>query len=248
MSQLNGEPERLHETHEIPPPDPDFEPLKVSLYERMSQGGAQLIPLFPYDRSGSIVPCAAILMGGLDKGYGHFFHWNTVDEVTVSYGASGSMLKTGTVFTGQNLHGVNSFLEDEKDPDKFVVVVITVHQPEAGAQDEAMIARCAKCKEEIVRNAYDSTPLGVEGYASERYGAEDDVVHHFPTILGSAEFADIRNTDAGRTCKACGHVNDLFPAQAWGWNRVVHQTNVVNAARRALVEAGQAQKKQEKVS
>lgn len=248
VSQLNDESVRLHETHEIPPPDPDFEPLKVNLFERMAQGGAQLIPLFPYDHPGAVVPCAAALIGGPGKAYGHFFHWNEADEVTVSYGARGSVIGAGTIMANQNLHGVNSFLHDETDPDAFTVLTITQHQGEEGEQNEAMIARCKKCKAEIVRHEYGATPHGLEGYDAERHGAADARVRQFATILGSAEFAEIRNTEAGRTCAACGHVNDLFPTEPWGWERVVTQTRAVNAARLAMLEAAQGEKKQEIVS
>lgn len=248
MSQLNGEPVRLHETHEIPPPDPDFEPLKANFFERMAQGGAQLIPLFPYDHAGSIVPCAAALIGGKDKAYGHFFHWNEADEVTVSYGSRGSVVGAGTIMANQNLHGVNSFLHDEQDPESFTVMTITQHQGEEGEQKEAMIARCKKCKEEIVRHEYNATPHGLEAYDAQRHGADDVRLRQFATILGSAEFADIRNSDAGRTCAACGHVNDLFPTEPWGWERVVGQTRALNAARRTMLQAAQEQQSQETVS
>ena len=39
----------LEDTRRIPPPDPDREPLKVNVYERMAKAAAELMPLFPYD-------------------------------------------------------------------------------------------------------------------------------------------------------------------------------------------------------
>jgi hypothetical protein len=74
----------LEDTRRIPPPDPDREPLKVNVYERMSKAAAQLTPLFPYDSAGAIIPAGAVLVGGPDVEYGHFFHWNTVNEVAVN--------------------------------------------------------------------------------------------------------------------------------------------------------------------
>jgi hypothetical protein len=228
----------LEDTRRIPPPDPDREPLKVNVYERMAKSGSQLMPLFPYDSAGTIVPCGAVLVGGPDKQYGHFFHWNTVNEVAVTYGANSAMLATGQIFVTQQLHGVNSFLRDEKDPEAFAVMTITQHQSASGDQSEAIIARCKKCKAELVRHSYEATPHGLPGYDAKRYGAEDDPVRQFATTVGSVEFSELRNSDEGRTCAECGHVNDLFPTAEWGWARQVYQTRAVTAAYHSLVEAG----------
>ena len=228
----------LEDTRRIPPPDPDREPLKVNVYERMSKAAAQLTPLFPYDSAGTIVPAGAVLTGGPDMEYGHFFHWNTVNEVAITYGASKAMLAPGQIFVTQQLHGVNSFLRDEKDPEAFAVIVITQHQSASGDQLEKLIARCVKCKAELVRIEYDATPHGLPGYDAKRYGGDDDVVRQFATLRGSDDFVAVRNSDEGRTCAECGHVNDRFPAERWGWGRTVHQTQAVNAAYRALREAG----------
>ena len=149
----------LEDTRRIPPPDPDREPLKVNVYERMSKAAAQLTPLFPYDSAGTIVPAGAVLTGGPDMEYGHFFHWNTVNEVAVTYGANKAMLAPGQIFVTQQLHGVNSFLRDEKDPEAFAVMVITQHQSASGDQLEKLIARCVKCKAELVRIEYDASRL-----------------------------------------------------------------------------------------
>jgi hypothetical protein len=178
-----------------------------------------------------------VLIGGPDKAYGHFFHWNTMDEVTVVYGSKGCLLNTGQIMANQNLHGVNSFLRDEKDPEAFSVIVVTQRQTEEGDQKERMIARCKQCKAEIVRHDYDSTPYGLDGYNPERHGCEDDRVRMFSIALASVEFAGIRNSEQGRTCAACGHVNEPFPTALWGWERKVAQIRAVNAAHRELVQA-----------
>ncbi|MFI6583180.1 hypothetical protein [Embleya sp. NPDC050493] len=238
MSVVEHASAPVEETRYIPPPDPDFEPLKANVYERMAKAASQLMPLFPYDHAGAIVPCGSVMIGGPDREYGHFFHWNTVSEVVVGFGSQGSMLSSGHIMATQNLHGVNSFLRDEKDPTSYAVVVVTQHQSEEGDQSEAMIARCRKCKAETVRHAYDATPVGLPGYDTERYGREEDVVHQFPTAVGSAEFAALRNTEPGRVCAQCGHVNDGFPAARWGWARQVEQTRAANAAYHALRSAG----------
>ncbi|MFJ9889446.1 hypothetical protein ACIQRW_26790 [Streptomyces sp. NPDC091287] len=220
----------------IPPPDPDREPLKVNIFERMSGAAAQLLPMFPYDDAGSVVPCGAVMSGGPDEEYGHFFHGNSVAEVVVVYGSDRSMLSSGQIFATQPLHGVNSFLRDEKDPEGFAVMTITQHQSEDGDQRETLLARCQKCKAELVRVEYDATPYGVEGHDPTQFGAEDDRVRPFATIAGSEEFVRQRNSDDGRTCKECEHVNPPFPAAQWGWQRQNTQTRAVNRAYHALIK------------
>ena len=220
----------------IPPPDPSREPLKVNVYERMSGAANQLLPLFPYDDAGSIVPCGAVMWGGPDKEYGHFFHGNSIAEVVVVYGSQKSMLASGQIFATQPLHGVNSFLRDEKDPEAFAVMTITQHQSEHGDQRESLLARCQKCKAEIARVDYDATPHGAEGHDPTRFGAADDRVRQFATTAGSMEFLRLRNSDEGRTCARCGHVNPVFPPAQWGWDRQVDQTHTVNRAYHALID------------
>jgi hypothetical protein len=224
----------------IPPPDPSREPLKINLYERMSGAANQLIPLFPYDDAGSIVPCGAVLWGGPDMEYGHFFHGNSVAEVVVVYGSHQSLLSSGQIFATQPLHGVNSFLRDEKDPEAFAVMTITQHQSESGDQRETLLARCQQCKAELARIDYDATPPGVDGHDPNRFGAADDRVRQFATTAGSQEFVQLRNSEEGRTCQGCGHVNPIFPTAQWGWQRQVAQTRVVNDAYRALVKEGRS--------
>ena len=221
----------------IPPPDPSREPLKINVFERMSAAANQLMPLFPYDDAGSIVPCGAVLWGGPDNEYGHFFHGNSVAEVAVVYGSNQSLLSSGQIFATQPLHGVNSFLRDEKDPEAFAVMTITQHQSETGSQSETLMARCQNCKAELARIDYDATPHGAEGHDPARFGSADDRVRQFATTAGSWEFADLRNGE-GRTCKECGHLNPVFPVEQWGWLRQVAQTRVVNKAYRTLVKEG----------
>jgi len=228
----------LEDTRRIPPPDPDREPLKVNIYERMAKAASQLMPLFPYDSAGAIVPCGAVLVGGPDMEYGHFFHWNTVNEVVVTYGSNKAMLASGQIFVTQQLHGVNSFLRDEKDPEAFAVMTITQHQSTSGDQQEAVLARCKKCKAELVRHSYDATPHVLPGYDTEHLGGDDDPIRQFATIYGSIKFVEMSNSEEGRTCAGCGDVNDVVPAGQWGWERQVYQTRAASAAYHSLLEAG----------
>ncbi|HMK11809.1 MAG TPA: hypothetical protein VK461_09525, partial [Acidimicrobiales bacterium] len=72
--------------HRIPPPTGTREPLKVNVYERMQHANTQLVPLFPYYGPGAIVYSGALFRGGPGYDVGHFFHYNTVDEITFVWG------------------------------------------------------------------------------------------------------------------------------------------------------------------
>ncbi|MBU3067763.1 hypothetical protein KO481_40375 [Nocardia sp. NEAU-G5] len=233
MDQAVVDQVQLADTKQIQPPDPDREPLKANVFERMAKGAAQLMPLFPYDHPGAIVPCGSVLIGGPEESYGQFFHWNTVSEVVVCYGSHNSALAPAQIIATRNLHGVNSRLSDERDPDAFAVIMVTQHQAEDGAQAEAMIARCSNCHAEILRHDYDSTPPKPED--SRQIG-----VRQFPTTVGSARFAELRNTDEIRACSECGYRNEPFPTAGWGWSRQVKQTTAANAAEHALRRAASA--------
>lgn len=222
----------------IPPPSGAREPLKANIYERMTDASCQLLPLFPYHDAGAIVPCGAIFQGAPGAEFGHFFHYNTVEEVALVFGASNAMLASGQMFVTQKLHGVNSFLRDPQDPDAFLVISITQHQSEDGEQDEAVLFRCQKCHHELLRFEYDATPKGVDGYDPAQWGGSpDDEIGMFPSLWGSAEAARLLRDESVRTCDECGHVNPEHPEPKWGWQRWVDQSRVANRARAALDDA-----------
>ena len=231
-----GTSPRQETSHRIPGPTGVREPLKVNLYERMADASCQLMKLFPYDDAGAIVPCGAIFTGEPDDGrFGHFFHWNTAEEITAVYGASGAMLQTGQIFANQQLHGVNSFLKDPTDPEAFAVVTVTQHQAEGDDQREAVIFRCQKCHEQLLRFEYDATPKGIEGHNPEQWGGTpDDEVGMFPTLWGGVEAVVKHNDLAVRTCSKCAHVNDEFPELKWGWKRWVDQSRTANRSKSAM--------------
>ena len=221
----------------IPPPSGDKEILKANIYDRMQSGNAQLLPLFPYFGEGAVVPCGAILRGEPGADWGHFFHWNTVDEVVVVYGGRGGLLQTGQIFATQKLHGVNSFLKDPTDAESFLLLTITQHQSVGAPQQEAVIFRCGKCTETLLRFEYDAPPLPAR---AER-GPDADPHPAFTTVVRSWEAAAAFNADeARRTCPQCGTVNPPFPAERWGWGTYAAHSRTVNAARRALDEAAGA--------
>jgi hypothetical protein len=195
--------------HRIPPPHPGRPPLVVNLFEALQHGNTQLMPLFPYVHAGAMLPAGALLRGGPDKSYGQFFHHNTVDEVVVCFAANGSVLQTGQVFVGGRVHGVTSFLKDEKNPASFAVMCITQRQAESGPQTEAVELRCSKCNESVFHEEFDGTPPA----------EPPEGIYAFPSIAVTPRILAAYNASVERrTCKACGHVNEPFPIAAWGWD------------------------------
>lgn len=217
----------------IPPPREDRPPLRCNVFSAMSKGNTTLMPLFPHLYPGAMVPAGAVLRGAPGKSYGHFFHHNTVDEVVMTFAAEGALLKTGQMFVGGRVHGVDSFLKDETDPASFTVLSVTQRQAETGPQEEAITIACAKCRAEIFRYEYDVTP-GPDA-------SEDD--EPFATIPESLNAASAFNDSLeARTCEKCGHVNEPFPADRWGWSNYVDHNGIVHGARRILETAAAAMK------
>lgn len=221
----------------IPPPSGAPEPLKVNVFDLMTGAACQLLPLFPYHGAGAMVPCGAVFTGDPDDGeFGHFFHYNTVEEVAVTFGANDAMLQTGQIFVTQQLHGVNSFLRTPGNPEAYILMTITQHQNEDGDQGEAILFRCQKCHGQLLRFDYNATPKGVEGHDPTQWGGSpDDEVPMFVTIWGTNKAAeDYSNDESLRTCPKCGHLNAPHPMPKWGWQRYVEQVRTAELAKRSL--------------
>lgn len=234
-------PGTLELVEPIPEPDGRRAPLKSNVFDRMATANCELLPLFPYFDSGAIVPCGAILRGDPKVEFGHFFHFNTASEVVVVFGANNALLSTGQIYATQPLHGVNSFLRDPEDADAFALITITQHQAETGDQNEAVIFRCSKCHNELLRFDYDAAPPGSPGADPTRFGqAPDDYLPMFATLWGGTEAAAQFDSEQVRTCDKCGHVNDRYPIETWGWQRYVAQLRTANDCRRALDAAAGA--------
>jgi hypothetical protein len=218
----------------IPPPHPERPPMQANAFEAMQRGNTQLMPLFPYLHPGAMVPAGAMILGGPDAGYGHFFHHNTQDEVVLALACNGAVLSTGQVFVGARVHGVNSFLKNEKDPKSFAIMVITQRQADSGPQTEACSLRCAKCHDEIFLKEFDATP------------APDALETEYPfvsvAVLPSL-FAEFNSDEARRVCTKCGHVNMPFPVAAWGWDKYAEQSAAAIAGRKTLIEVARAASK-----
>ena len=209
----------------IPSPAGEREPLRANLFERMVGANCQLIPLFPYFGPGAIVPCGAIMNGAPSKNWGHFFHYNTVAEVVLTFGARDAMLGTGQMYATQPLHGVNSFLRSPEDPEAFLLLTITQRQPEGIEQTEAVVFRCHSCNAELLRHEYSGTPQDA---------APGDMLPSFSTLEGSHRAVAAFTPETARTCAECGEVSGPFPLEAWGWDRWTGQLATVNRARRTL--------------
>ena len=119
---------------DIPPPRPDRPPLHANAFDVAQGSNTQLKPLFPICIRARWCRPSALLIGGPDADYGHFFHHNTQHEIVITLAANGAMLTTGQLFVGALIHGVNSFLKNEKDPKSFATFVITQVQSESGLQ------------------------------------------------------------------------------------------------------------------
>ena len=146
-------------------------------------------------------------------------------------GGFGTMKPTGTVMIAPLLHGVQCFLKDPKDPENYLLIVITQRQPDDREQRERVFFRCG-CNEILFEYAYDATPAGTYDPHSHEL---------LLTTRHSSEAAERFNDDvANRTCKRCGKVADPFPIEAWGWTTHTRAHDVADRARAALLERARA--------
>lgn len=219
-------------TLKMPRPSEDRQPLKINVYDFGRVAAATLTPLFPYFDEGSIVPTVALFYGGDEGDYDFFIHDNTVDEVAIIFGAGDSTRRgvSGLVRVSEHSHGVGNLLSDPTNPSSFSFVTLTQRQGYGLEQREAVSFPCKKCSAEVYKLEYDATPPK-RGQQRETMGP----IGQLETVIGSAQACENYNaSDAVRTCPSCGHVNDAFPVQRWGWQRYANQTRAVRAARDAI--------------
>src|SRR5258708_507539 len=141
----------------IPLPDGKREPRKVNVYEQMQHANTQLVPLFPYYGPDAFVYSGAIFRGGPGYDVGHFFHDNTVQEVSFVWGAEGALIDSARIMATPNLHGVNSFLRDPESPESFLVIAICQRQT-SEPQTEQLVWRCSECHEHLLRHEFTEAP------------------------------------------------------------------------------------------
>ena len=212
----------------MPAPKPGKPPLSVNLYQFVQGANVQLLPLFPYEGLGDIVPCAVARRTLAGEEQGSFLHENDVDEVMICFGGNGRV-RAGDVRVGPRTHTVGGAAAPA---DSFAVNCVTQRQVEQGEQMEAMTMICEQCSRPVFRYAFSGRPKDDRSAKG---------VHVLPTTEGSAVCIGAWNGDETlRTCDHCGHVNRPFPIEFWGWDRYMEKTGVAKDALRMLHEDGAA--------
>ena len=231
---LKDEPRPANNGTIAAPPD-DKIPLKVNIYDFARTATTALNPMFPYYEAGSIVPCIALQDPGHRGAMGYFVHYNTVQEVNLCVGTSGSFRVAGGVSVGPTTHPVGEKPGQPSNPDMFYLGVITQRQAVGAAQKEALIFHCDKCGEEIFRRDY-----GAFEFPDTLAGPADSQLIGLPTIAQSSAAAEAFNADAAhRTCKSCGHVSAPFPTAYWGWDHYRRRTAIAVAAKKLMSDAAE---------
>ncbi len=221
------------------PPAKDREPLRTNVFELMRTTTTQLLPLFPYLGPGAMLPAGALFRGTPGANYGRFFHRNSEEEVTICFGAQNSLGAAGVMFILGKMHEVQAPLLDPSDPNGFLVSVITQRQQDdRREQRESVIFRCSECNNKLHQFDYSAELPDPDRPDRVTGGREDDEYDMFPTMWGSIVATDAFNADEkARTCTRCGHLNDPFPVESWGWKNYVDRHEVINAARHLLDES-----------
>src|SRR5262249_16174439 len=94
---------------DIAPPKSGKRPMRVNAFDFARGAGSALLPMFPYQGDGDILPCVAVFRGGAKHEGSVFEHTNSVDEVAITFGAQGTFLRVGQVMVGEKKHTVGSF-------------------------------------------------------------------------------------------------------------------------------------------
>jgi hypothetical protein len=117
-------------------------------------------------------------------------------------------------------------LRDPESPESFLLITICQRQT-GDVQTERLVWRCSECHEHLLAHEYSDTPSDDQ---ADRFPG-------FPTLNESVEPVARYNSDETiRTCPKCGHVNEPFPMEMWGWAQWARQQRTVNDARDALLE------------
>jgi hypothetical protein len=192
---------------------PTKRPLRTNLFDFARGAGSALLPLFPYQGEGDLVPCVAVFRGGPKHAGSVFEHTNSVDEVAITYGARGSFLRVGQVFVGDKKHTVGSFLP--KDPQDYVLMVITQRQAEAGVQqNETFTVICEQCSAPLIEHHYPARPQ-----ARARLQIPTTYAEPLTTLVEcAAGVTELNASEGSRTCRQCGHLNRPFTVNTWHWD------------------------------
>jgi len=239
-AQKKGATEVPHESSRsgsrtVASPADDKIPLKVNIYDFARTATTALNPMFPYFAPGCIVPCIALQDPGHRGAMGYFVHYNTVQEVNLCVGSSGSFRISGGVSVGPTTHPVGDKPGQPSNPDMFYLGVITQRQSVGAPQKEAMIFLCEKCEKEVLRRDYDA-----DAFPDRLDGPADAQLIGLPTISQSSAAAEAFNqSEASRTCPHCGHLNTPFPTAYWGWDHYRRRTAIAVAAKKLMSEAAE---------
>ncbi len=212
-------------TNKIPKPNGDKAPLKRNIFWHLRDSLAALTPMFPYLGPGDIVPTGAVFRSdGMDHGV--FHHENVCDELALVWGSNSTRMRTGHVHVGAKEHNVAG--PSAENPDEYLAFCITQRQKDEGDQREALAYHCTECHNKLFELVFMASEIGEKA----------KLVPMLPTICGSAEWSsEIRGGEESRTCSKCGHVNEPFPNELWGWAEYVRRTEIVETAKLDLLEA-----------
>jgi len=144
------------------------EPMKVNVFNFMTGASCQLLPLFPYTTPERWCRAARCLpaIQGQRVAISSLQHRprSAVTFVQQRDAAKRSDLRHPTAARGELL------LARHRDRG-IHLMTITQHQSEDGDQNEAILFRCQKCHEELLRHEYNATPKGVDGYDPSQWAA-----------------------------------------------------------------------------
>jgi nitrite reductase/ring-hydroxylating ferredoxin subunit len=231
--RANGAEMRPPSQGKIAPSSDERIPLKVNIFDFARTATTALNPLFPYFAPGCIVPCIALQDPGARGEMGYFVHYNTVQEVNLCFGSSGSFRVPGGVSVGPTTHPVGQKPDQPPSPAMFYMGVITQRQSVGVPQREAIIFHCDKCGEPLLRCDYEA-----DAFPDRLDGPTDPQIIGLPTISQSSAAAEAFNkSEAARTCKSCGHVSKPFPAAYWGWDHYRRRTAIAVASRKIMADA-----------
>jgi phage FluMu protein Com len=213
----------------IPKASGQRQPLKVNAFEAAKSACSKLLPLFPYVGPDAIVPALGVSFQEEGRPMGRFFHENSVDEVGMCLGAGGGGdAWPGGIFSTGRTHPVGQ-ADTDPEPEIGSFGVITIIQRHGiDEQRESFTVRCSKCQHLLLRHRYSFVPSA----------PDDGELEEFATLVECANGAEEYNSSEDRrTCTKCGHVNEIFPLENWGWRTYRTNAQAAEAARRALVEA-----------
>lgn len=209
----------------IPPPSANRPPLKANVFDYAKNSATTLAPLFPYLDEGSIVPCITVQRGGPGRRYGRFQHLNTVDEVIMMFGTPG-----GVIFVGPKLHPVSAPFDNPEYPLDATLALITQRQLIGKPQREEYRFLCDNCDRRLSVTAFDATPA--------KRDANSAAGEAFPTIVEGYRAASEHNADeANLRCSHCGHQNERFPFETWGWDIYAEQGSAAESVKEATIAA-----------